>query len=740
MVAAGSYTGQQQRRSSCVDQHAAGENGVSNQAASGKTKSSLIISKPTPEVNHVKDTLLDANPCKNTDNLTILAQQEEYTLNRQSTLDKRLSACDRSAPIIVITAPSGRGARDVQYIFELQPAYFDLVSGVIVNTDYMKTVPSFSVFGAICKTDLNGTPTGHTFRLHKPNSKKSFCTVNLYPTTCRIMVNGSCATDFITMNLPQINSLIRDGVERMGYSLTELNSIYRSALSSNRCHKSDPHTQTNGKNQAWRAIEINGGPRDDPLVDQAPLPQQQMPQINKCRKSDPYNKTNVRNKAMEVDDGPRAHLPQQIIDTLENDEDFASSLNDNTNSPQNSTLAPSSVVTVLQEQAQTGPPQSRTRLLTPSAPITVLTPTPILIAKPPVAPASNTQIPTASTQGIPSAPLTVLTPTPILIAKPPVAPASNTQIPTASTRGIPEKPKQVRPQARRASNQIPTDYQIEFLQNQNTILQRRNLQLETETKHLKETVALLKAELQQRTYTQAEPSPASPASTPKTNDFTQHFSRLELDLHRMQLKQAETQQKQAEYAYDIMARLAHIVPQQPPTHIIPPPIYPTHAPFPIHSFPPCHVQAQPPRPIYVPHRLPRDAPRCPTEERRSQPPGYSSPDTRSGAVDPAASCHRSAPIPAKTQDGSRSHARPNFEPDGSPSVRPTEPEPKDGQSGANLYDAPAGNPHPSPNFEPNSSPSFGPTEPEPEDGQSGANLYDAPAVNPHCQPRPKPLR
>ena len=163
MVAAGSYTGQQQRRSSFVDQHAAGENGVSNQAASGKTKSSLIISKPTPEVNHVKDTLLDTNPCKNTDNLTILAQQEEYTLNRQSTLDKRLSACDRSAPIIVITAPSGRGARDVQYIFELQPAYFDLVSGVIVNTDYMKTVPSFSVFSAICKTDLNGTPTGHTF-------------------------------------------------------------------------------------------------------------------------------------------------------------------------------------------------------------------------------------------------------------------------------------------------------------------------------------------------------------------------------------------------------------------------------------------------------------------------------------------------------------------------------------------------------------------------------------------------
>ena len=277
----------------------------------------------------------------------------------------------------------------------------------------------------------------------------------------------------------------------MGYSLTELNSIYRSALSSNRCHKSDPHTQTNGRNQAWRAIEINGGPKDDPLVDQAPLPQQQMPQINKCRKSDPHTQTNVRNKAMEVDDGPRddpkmdrAPLPQQIIDTLENDEDFASSLNDNTNSPQNSTLAPSPVVTVLQEQAQTGPPQSRIRLLTPSAPITVLTQTPIPIAKPPVA----------------------LTP--------------NTQIPTVSTRGIPEKPKQVKPQTRRASNQIPTDYQIEFLQNQNTILERRNLQLETETKHLKETIALLKAELQQRTYTQAEPSPASPASTPKTNNFT----------------------------------------------------------------------------------------------------------------------------------------------------------------------------------------------------------------------------
>ena len=158
----------------------------------------------------------------------------------------------------------------MQYIFELQPAYFDLVSGVIVNTDYIKNAPSFSIYGAISKTDLNSAPTGHTFRLHKPNSKKSYCTVNLYPTTCRIMVNGSCVTDFITINLPQINWLVRDGVERMGYSLTELNSIYRSALSSN---KSDPHAQTNRRSQAWQAIAVNDGPRDDPLAEQAPLPQ-----------------------------------------------------------------------------------------------------------------------------------------------------------------------------------------------------------------------------------------------------------------------------------------------------------------------------------------------------------------------------------------------------------------------------------------------------------------------------------
>ena len=44
MVAADDNTGQQQQcRSSSVDQHAAGENDVSNQADSGKTKSSLII-------------------------------------------------------------------------------------------------------------------------------------------------------------------------------------------------------------------------------------------------------------------------------------------------------------------------------------------------------------------------------------------------------------------------------------------------------------------------------------------------------------------------------------------------------------------------------------------------------------------------------------------------------------------------------------------------------------------------
>ena len=278
-----------------------------------------------------------------------------------------------------------------------------------------------------------------------------------------------------------------------------------------------------------------------------------MPQINKCRKSYPHTQTSESNQAIEVDDGPRddpkmdqAPLPQQIIDTLENDEDFASSLNDNSSSPQSSTLAQSPVVNDLQERTQMDQPQNRTRLLTPSAPMTILTPT---------------SIPTANTCE---------------------ATASNAQIPTVLTQGIQEKPKQVRPQTRRASNQIPTDYQIEFLQNQNAILQRRNLQLETETKHLKETVALLKAELQQRTYTQAEPSPTSLASTPKMNDFTQHFSRIELDLHKMQLRQAETQQKQAENAYDIMARLAHVVPQQLPNHIILPPIYPAHAPIPIH--------------------------------------------------------------------------------------------------------------------------------------------------------------
>ena len=67
-----------------------------------------------------------------------LVVNQDYTLNERDALSKKPNACDRDLPI---RSEKKRGG----HLFYMQPAYYENLKSLLVDTDFFYTAPSFSV-------------------------------------------------------------------------------------------------------------------------------------------------------------------------------------------------------------------------------------------------------------------------------------------------------------------------------------------------------------------------------------------------------------------------------------------------------------------------------------------------------------------------------------------------------------------------------------------------------------------
>lgn len=130
------------------------------------------------------------------------ANVADYALNRRKCLAKKIDACDRPCVSLVIK-PGGNG------VIEYSTLGFELVRTILM--DFYLQCKQYHV-DIVQKTDENNCIENDKVSIHLKtkagNKGKYQYTVNFYRTTCKVLINGSQFSKFLTQDYPKIETIL----------------------------------------------------------------------------------------------------------------------------------------------------------------------------------------------------------------------------------------------------------------------------------------------------------------------------------------------------------------------------------------------------------------------------------------------------------------------------------------------------------------------------------------------------
>ena len=485
--------------------------------AAGKT------SAPKPDIAQQAKKASNADPI-NPRTASIVIINQGYTLNKREALSKKLTACDRILPI---RSEKKRGG----HVFYMQPAYYEIIKSLFIDTDFLYTAPSFSVdnFDEHQEKGEN-LSVSYIFKLAKTGTKKRYCSVCLYNTTSTMMVNGPSTDEFVTIFLPQAHQKARTKLLEKGYSLEDLNDYMRSYLSTASRRLDGDEVST-----------IQEPARQIHAPSQPPATLASQPRIQDSTSTvlhiQPSSVIQQSTSTADTPSSSSALLPHTATES-------AGSLTSTAPSPQivvtstdpahnHASSSPATSILVT--------PSSSAPQITALPPDTVST-LPVSLDQPPIVPATTQ--PRSDTPVTPSAPTQ-------LSGADGVADDSSSHHIVSQTAAA--KPKTAKAPPRRTKQPSP-DFEMEFVRNQNTILQTRNLQLEGENKHLRDLNESLKAELS--SLLADKRTPDAPPQEKQGSLADHQLLDVHLQIARLDAENAKNLQRQSEHIIEIFKRIS----------------------------------------------------------------------------------------------------------------------------------------------------------------------------------------
>ena len=164
-----------------------------------------------------------------------------YTLNKERALNKKLESCVNEHPMQISDTEGG-------FVLTCNATYFELIKAAL---------PRYIAEHLCLKSedlakDKNGAVERVSLKVALKNGRKC-CTINLYYTTSKIMINGALSERLIQDHLPEIHSSIKTQLMRYGIRLSTLNQHLRDSLL--KATQKKPKTTKQRKTPSQRMIQ-----------------------------------------------------------------------------------------------------------------------------------------------------------------------------------------------------------------------------------------------------------------------------------------------------------------------------------------------------------------------------------------------------------------------------------------------------------------------------------------------------
>ena len=140
------------------------------------------------------------------------AQNRNHVLSRPKSLQKKMDAASRGDHLSL-------ELKSDTYVLTLQAGYYECLKSSMV--EFINSTNSLKA-SAISHTDTSGATEQTVITIKFKNNHK-FCTVTLYNTVCKLIVNGSHRHRFINETLRDLNSYIQDKLQSLGFTVDSLN-------------------------------------------------------------------------------------------------------------------------------------------------------------------------------------------------------------------------------------------------------------------------------------------------------------------------------------------------------------------------------------------------------------------------------------------------------------------------------------------------------------------------------------
>ena len=146
-----------------------------------------------------------------------------HRLGVDKALQKKLGDCDRNHPLDIAQTTGG-------YVITCLPVYYELLKNnlgaYISNSSNLRLSKDFE-----CQLDQSGATQSLVLRVNFKNGKH-YCTINLYNTSSKIVVNGKSSPRFIEEHFPVIHSHIKKQLSDNNISISSLNQCLITSLES----------------------------------------------------------------------------------------------------------------------------------------------------------------------------------------------------------------------------------------------------------------------------------------------------------------------------------------------------------------------------------------------------------------------------------------------------------------------------------------------------------------------------
>ena len=142
-------------------------------------------------------------------------------MNTTKALSNKLVACDRQTILDIELTDGG-------YVFTCVSAYYELMKASIIR--FIESTDSLLVKKNTTQKDQNGATQSLVLRVTNSDTGRLFCTITLYNTTSKILINGKSAAKFVNEHIPELHKKIANELASINTSTEAINSILRESI------------------------------------------------------------------------------------------------------------------------------------------------------------------------------------------------------------------------------------------------------------------------------------------------------------------------------------------------------------------------------------------------------------------------------------------------------------------------------------------------------------------------------